>query len=143
MRCMILIKADEHTEAGELPDEAMLTAMGNFNEELVQAGVMLAGDGLQPSSKGARVHFSGDTRSVIDGPFPETKELICGFWIWNVASLDEAIQWVKRCPNPLLGEAVVEIRPLFEADDFGEELTPELRAQEERQRERMTRRHED
>lgn len=143
MRCMILIKADEHTEAGELPDEAMLTAMGKFNEELVQAGVMLAGDGLQPSSKGARVHFSGDKRSVIDGPFPETKELICGFWIWNVASLDEAIQWVKRCPNPLLGEAVVEIRPLFEADDFGEEFTPELRAREDRLRERMAGQHED
>ncbi len=139
MRCMILIKADEHTEAGVLPDEAMLTAMGKFNEELVNAGVMLAGDGLQPSSKGTRVLISGDQRTVIDGPFPETKELICGFWMWKVASLEEAIQWVMRCPPPLLGDATIEIRPLYEAEDLGEEFTPELRAQEDRLREQMAR----
>jgi hypothetical protein len=131
---MILIKADENTEAGVLPSEELLTAMGKFNEELVKAGVMLAGEGLHPSSKGARVRFSGEKRTVIDGPFAETKELIAGYWLWQVNSMDEAIEWVKRCPNPLNGEAVVEIRQVFEAEDFGAEFTPELREQEERLR---------
>lgn len=134
MRFMILIKADKHTEAGVLPDEELLTAMGNYNEELVKAGVMLAGEGLHPSSKGARVRFSGSQRTVIDGPFAETKELICGFWLWRCKSLEEAIEWVKRCPNPLEGEAEIEIRQLFEAEDFGAAFTPELREQEERLR---------
>lgn len=137
MRCMILIKADKNTEAGVMPDEALLTAMGNYNEELVKAGIMQAGEGLHPSSKGVRVVFSGDKRTVIDGPFAETKELICGFWIWKVESMQEAIEWLKRCPNPLLGEAVIEIRPIFEAEDFGEEFTPELRAQEVRLRDQV------
>jgi hypothetical protein len=134
---MILIKADKKSEAGVLPSQKLLTEMGNFNEELVKAGVMLAGEGLQPSSKGARVSFSGTQRTVIDGPFAETKELICGFWIWKVKSKEEAIEWVKRCPNPLEGDAEIEIRQVFEAEDFGAELTPELRAQEERQRAQM------
>ncbi|HEY8020284.1 MAG TPA: YciI family protein [Thermoanaerobaculia bacterium] len=134
MRFMILLKADQNTEAGVLPDEKLLTAMGNFNEELVKAGVMLAGEGLQPSSKGARVKFSGTKRTVIDGPFTEAKELIAGFWLWQVKSKEEAIEWVKRCPNPLQGEAEIEIRQVFEAEDFGAELTPELREQEERLR---------
>jgi hypothetical protein len=134
---MILIKADKKSEAGVLPSQKLLTEMGNFNEELVKAGVMLAGEGLQPSSKGARVRFSGTQRTVIDGPFAETKELICGFWIWKVKSKEEAIEWVKRCPNPLEGDAEIEIRQVFEAEDFGAELTPELRAQEERQRAQM------
>jgi hypothetical protein len=134
MRVMVLIKADKNTEAGAMPDEKLLTEMGNFNEELVKAGVMLAGEGLHPSSKGARVRFSGDTRTVIDGPFTEAKELIAGFWIWQVKSLDEAIEWVKRCPNPLGGESEIEIRQVFEASDFGAEFTPELREQEERLR---------
>jgi hypothetical protein len=134
MRFMILVKADQNTEAGVLPDEKLLTAMGNFNEELVKAGVMLAGEGLQPSSKGARVKFSGTKRTVIDGPFTEAKELIAGFWLWQVKSKEEAIEWVKRCPNPLEGEAEIEIRQVFEAEDFGAELTPELREQEERLR---------
>jgi hypothetical protein len=131
---MIMIKADKSTEAGVLPSEKLLTDMGNFNEELVKAGVMLAGEGLQPSSKGARVKFSGGKRTVVDGPFTETKELIAGFWIWQVKSKAEAIEWVKRCPNPLEGDAEIEIRQIFEAEDFGTEFTPELRAQEERQR---------
>jgi hypothetical protein len=131
---MIMIKADKSTEAGVLPSEKLLTEMGNFNEELVKAGVMLAGEGLQPSSKGARVKFSGGKRTVVDGPFTETKELICGFWIWQVKSKEEAVEWVKRCPNPLEGDAEIEIRQIFEAEDFGAEFTPELRAQEERQR---------
>jgi hypothetical protein len=134
MRVMVLIKADKNTEAGAMPDEKLLTEMGNFNEELVKAGVMLAGEGLHPSSKGARVRFSGDTRTVIDGPFTEAKELIAGFWIWQVKSLDEAIEWVKRCPNPMKGESEIEIRQVFEAEDFGAEFTPELREQEQRVR---------
>ena len=134
MRFMILVKADKNSEAGVLPDEKLLTDMGKFNEELVKAGVMLAGEGLQPSSKGARVKFSGDTRTVIDGPFAETKELIAGFWLWQVKSKEEAIEWVKRCPNPMKGESEIEIRQVFEAEDFGAEFTPELREQEERLR---------
>ena len=130
MRFMIIIKADKNTEAGVMPDEKLFTEMGKFNEELVNAGIMLAGDGLQPSSKGARVKFSGDKRTVIDGPFPETKELIAGFWIWKVKSKEEAIEWVKRCPNPTGAESEIEIRQLFDMEDFGAELTPELRAQE-------------
>ena len=134
MRFMILIKADKNTEAGVLPSEKLLREMGKFNEELVKAGVMLAGEGLQPSSKGARVRFSGGKRTVLDGPFTETKELICGFWIWQVKSKQEAIEWVRRCPDPLEGDAEIEIRQIFEAEDFGAEFTPELRAQEERLR---------
>jgi hypothetical protein len=132
MRFMILLKADKTTEAGVLPDEKLLAAMGKYNEDLVKAGVLLAGEGLQPSSKGARVKFSGSKRTVVDGPFAETKELIAGFWIFKVKSKEEAIEWVKRCPNPLPGEAEIEIRQVFEAEDFGAEFTPELRAQEER-----------
>jgi hypothetical protein len=132
MRFMIMIKADKSTEAGVLPSTELLTAMGKYNEELVKAGVMLAGEGLQPSAKGARVLFSGNTRTVVDGPFAETKELIAGFWIFQVKSKEEAIEWVKRCPNPLEGDAVIEIRQIFEADDFGAEFTPELREQEAR-----------
>ena len=134
MRFMIMIKADKATEAGVLPDEKLLAAMGKYNEELVKAGIMLAGEGLHPSSKGARVRFSGATRTVIDGPFAEAKELIAGFWLWQVKSKEEAIEWVKRCPNPTQGEAEIEIRQVFEAEDFGDELTPELREQEERLR---------
>ena len=135
MRFMILVKADKNSEAGVLPDEKLLTAMGKFNEELVKAGVMLAGEGLQPSSKGARVKFSGDKRTVTDGPFTEAKELIAGFWLWQVKSKEEAIEWVKRCPNPMPGtESEIEIRQVFEAEDFGAEFTPELRKQEERVR---------
>jgi hypothetical protein len=134
MRFMILIKADKNTEAGVMPSEKLLTEMGKFNEELVKAGVMLAGEGLHPSSKGARVRFSGTKRTVIDGPFTESKELIAGFWLWQVKSKEEAIEWVKRCPNPLEGESEIEIRQVFEAEDFGKEFTPELRAQEDRLR---------
>ena len=134
MRFMILIKADKTTEAGALPDEKILTAMGKFNEELAEAGVMLAGEGLHPSSKGARVKFSGTKRTVIDGPFTEAKELIAGFWLWQVKSKEEAIEWVKRCPNPTQGEAEIEIRQVFELDDFGAALTPEVREQEDRLR---------
>ena len=135
MRFMILVKADKNSEAGVLPDEKLLTEMGKYNEELANAGVLLAGEGLQPSSKGARVKFSGDKRTVIDGPFAETKELIAGFWLWQVKSKQEAIEWVKRCPNPFPGkESEIEIRQVFEAEDFGAEFTPELRAQEERLR---------
>jgi hypothetical protein len=135
MRVMVIIKADKDSEAGVLPDEKLLTDMGNFNEELVKAGVMQAGEGLHPSSKGKRVRFSGNKRTVIDGPFPETKELIGGFWLWKVKSMDEAIEWVKRCPNPFPDqESEVEIRQIFEADDFGAEFTPELREQEDRLR---------
>jgi hypothetical protein len=136
MRVMVLIKATEESEAGVMPSQELLTQMGNFNEELVKAGVMLDGDGLHPSSKGVRVRFSGSERKVIDGPFAETKELLAGYWVWQVKSLDEAIEWVKRIPNPDEGiEAEVEIRPVFEADDFGDSLTPELREQEARLRE--------
>jgi hypothetical protein len=134
MRVMVLVKADQDSEAGVMPSQELLTEMGAFNEELVEAGVMLDGDGLKPSSAGARVRFSGSRRTVIDGPFAETKELIAGYWVWRVASLDEAIEWVKRCPNPMGVESEVEIRPFFEAEDFGEAFTPELREQEERLR---------
>ncbi|HXT05012.1 MAG TPA: YciI family protein [Casimicrobiaceae bacterium] len=135
MRFMVIVKATPNSEAGALPSKELLAAMGKFNEELVKAGVMLAGEGLQPSSKGARVRFSGGKRTVTDGPFAETKELIAGFWLWQCKSKEEAIEWVKRCPDPMPGEdAVLEIRQVFEADDFGAEFTPELREQEERQR---------
>jgi hypothetical protein len=135
MRVMVIVKATRSSEAGAMPSETLLREMGAFNEELVKAGVMLAGEGLHPSSKGKRVRFSGGTRTVIDGPFPEAKDLVAGFWIWQVKSMDEALAWVKRCPDPMPGEeAEVEIRPVFEPDDFGTELTPELRAQEERLR---------
>jgi hypothetical protein len=141
MRFMVLVKATKDSEAGVLPDEKLLTEMGKFNEELVKAGVMLAGEGLQPSSKGARVRFSGDKRTVIDGPFAETKELIAGYWLWQVKSKQEAIEWVKRCPNPFPGvESEIEIRQVFEAEDFGEAFTPELREQEERLRTQMDKR---
>jgi len=138
MRFMVMIKADHNSEAGVMPSEQLLTEMGRFNEELVKAGVMKAGEGLHPSSKGARVRFSGQDRQVIDGPFAETKELIAGFWIWKCASLQEAIDWVKRCPNPMQGESEIEIRQIFDAEDFGEAFTPELREQEERLRARIT-----
>jgi len=135
MRFMIIVKASKDSEAGKMPSEELLAAMGKYNEELVKAGIMLAGEGLQPSSKGARVRFSGDRRIVTDGPFTETKELIAGFWLWQVKSKEEAIDWVKRCPNPMPGtEAEIEIRQVFEAEDFGAEFTPELREQEERLR---------
>jgi hypothetical protein len=137
MRFMILIKADKNTEAGVMPSEQLLADMGKFNEELVKAGVMLAGEGLHPSSKGARVKFSGNKRVVTDGPFAETKELIAGFWIWRVKSKQEAIEWVKRCPNPTGAEAEIEIRQIFEAEDFGAAFTPELREQEERLRQKI------
>ena len=140
MRVMVIVKADESSEAGVMPSEQILTDMGNFNEELVKAGVMLAGEGLHPSSKGVRVRFAGDKKTVIDGPFAETKELIAGFWIWQVRSLDEAIEWVKRCPNPMSGESDIEIRQVFEAEDFGEAFTPELREQEEKLREQIEKR---
>src|SRR5919198_197869 len=130
MRFMVIVKATKESEAGVMPSTELLTAMGKYNEELVKAGIMLAGDGLHPSSKGARVHFSGAKRTVIDGPFAETKELIAGFWIWQMRSLDEAIEWVKRCPNPMDGPSDIEIRQIFEAEDLGEEFTPELREQE-------------
>ena len=131
MRVMVMVRAKQESEAGELPKREMLAAMGKFNEDLVQAGVLLAAEGLQPSSKGARVRYDGSRRTVLDGPFSDTKELIAGFWIWQVTSLAEAIEWAKRCPNPMDGESEVEIRQVFEADDFGAEFTPELRAQEE------------
>ena len=134
MRCIVMIKATKDSESGIMPSTELLTEMGKFNEELVKAGVMLAGEGLQPSSKGKRVLFSGKKRSVIDGPFTETKELIAGFWLWQVRSMEEAVEWVKRCPNPFEVECEIEIRQVFEAEDFGPELTPELRKQEERQR---------
>ena len=132
MKFMVIVKATKDTEAGVMPDTEMLTAMGNYNEALVKAGIMKAGEGLHPSSKGARILFSGDERSVLDGPFAETKELIAGFWIWECQSLQEAIDWAKRCPNPTGEEGQLEIRQVFSADDFGAEFTPELRAQEER-----------
>jgi len=134
MRFMIIVKATKESEAGILPSERLLTEMGRFNEDLVKAGIMLAGEGLQPSSKGARVKFSGNTRTVTDGPFAETKELVAGFWLWQCKSKEEAIEWVKRCPNPMSGESEIEIRQVFEAEDFGAEFTPELREQEERLR---------
>jgi hypothetical protein len=132
MRFMIIVKATKDSEAGALPSEKLLTAMGKYNEELAKAGILLAGDGLQPSSKGARVRFSGPKRTVVDGPFAETKELIAGFWIWKAKSKEEAIEWVKRCPNPMPGDSEIEIRQLFEAEDFGEQFTPELKEQAER-----------
>jgi hypothetical protein len=131
---MVLVKADKNTEAGIMPSEQLLAEMGKFNEELVKAGVLLAGEGLHPSSKGARIKFSGDKRTVIDGPFTETKELIAGFWLWQVKSKEEAIEWVKRCPNPTGAESEIEIRQVFEPEDFGAEFTPALREQEERVR---------
>lgn len=134
MRFMIIVKATKESEAGVMPSEKLLTEMGQFNEKLAQAGVMLAGEGLHPTSRGARVVFSGDKRTVIDGPFAETKEVIAGFWLWQVQSKEEAMEWVKQCPNPHDGDCEIEIRPLFEAEDFGAELTPELREQEERLR---------
>ena len=133
MRFMVIVKANKDSEAGVLPDEKLLADMGNFNEQLAKAGVLLAAEGLHPSSKGARVRFSGANRTVIDGPFAETKELVAGFWLWQVKS-KEAIEWVKRCPNPFPGESEIEIRQVYEAEDFGAEFTPELRAQEERVR---------
>ena len=132
MRVMVIVKATADSEAGIMPSEQLLTEMGNYNEQLVKAGIMLAGDGLHPSSKGVRVRFSGKNRSVVDGPFAETKELIAGYWIWQVRDMDEAIEWVRRCPNPMPGDSEIEIRRVFEAEDFGAEFTPELRAQEER-----------
>ena len=134
MRFMVMVKATEESEAGVMPSTELLAAMGSFNEELVKAGIMRDGDGLHPSSKGARVRFNGKERSVVDGPFAETKELVAGYWIWETGSLQEAIDWVKRCPNPMEGESEIEIRQIFEADDFGEEFTPEARAQEDRLR---------
>jgi hypothetical protein len=134
MRFMVMVKADKNSEAGVMPSEKLLSEMGKFNEQLVNAGVLLAGEGLQPSSKGARVRFSGTKRTVIDGPFTESKELIAGFWLIQVKSKEEAIEWVKRCPNPMDGESEIEIRQVFEASDFGPEFTPELRAAEERMR---------
>ena len=138
MRVMVIIKANKDSEAGVLPSQELLTEMGKFNEELVKAGVMVAGEGLHPSSKGKRVRFLGAKRTVIDGPFAETKELLAGFWLWQVKSMDEAIEWVKRCPNPTGVDAEVEIRPVFEVEDFGAALTPELREQEERLRVQST-----
>jgi hypothetical protein len=132
MKVMVIVKANKDTEAGVMPSEQLLREMGNYNEDLVKAGIMLAGEGLQPTSKGARIKFSGTNRTVVDGPFAETKELIAGYWMWRVKSLQEAIDWAKRCPNPTGEESVLEIRPVLEAEDFGEEFTPELRAQEDR-----------
>ena len=134
MRVMVIIKASKNSEAGVMPDEKLLTEMGKFNEELVKAGIMLDGDGLHPSSKGKRIKINGEKRTVIDGPFAETKELIAGYWVWKVNSMEEAVEWAKRCPNPTGEEGEIELRPYFEADDFGAEFTPELRAQEERLR---------
>jgi len=137
VRFMVLVKADKNSEAGVMPSEKLLADMGQYNEELMKAGVLLAGEGLHPSSKGARVKFSGAKRTVVDGPFPETKDLVCGFWILQVKSREEAIEWVKRCPNPMEGETELEIRQVFEADDFGAELTPDLRASEQRMRDQL------
>ena len=137
MRCIVMVKATKDSEAGVMPKQELLAEMGKFNEELVKAGVLLAAEGLQPSSKGKRVRFSGSNRRVIDGPFTEAKELIAGFWLWQVRSMEEAVEWVKRCPNPCEGESEIEIRQVFEADDFGPELTPELREQEERLRKQV------
>ena len=132
MRCIVMVKANKDSESGAMPKTELLAEMGKFNEELAKAGVLLAGEGLQPSSKGKRVRFSGSKRTVIDGPFAETKELIAGFWLWQVRSMEEAVAWVKRCPNPFEGESEIEIRQVFEADDFGPELTPELRERDEK-----------
>jgi hypothetical protein len=132
MKVMVMVKATQDSEAGVMPSEQLLTEMGQYNEELVKAGIMLAGEGLHPSSKGVRVKFSGTHRTVTDGPFTETKELVAGYWLWQVKSMEEAIAWVKRCPNPMPGDSEIEIRPVFAMEDFGAEFTPELRAQEER-----------
>lgn len=137
MRVIVMVKATEDSEAGIMPTTELLEAMGKYNEELVNAGIMLAGEGLHPSSKGARVAFDGANRVVIDGPFAETKELVAGFWIWKVKDMDEAIAWVKRCPNPMPGPSEIEIRPVFELEDFGEVVTPEIAEQEEKLRERL------
>ena len=137
MRVVVFVKANQDTEAGVMPSEQLLAEMGKYNEELVKAGIMLDGQGLHPSSKGARIKFSGPKRTVVDGPFTETKELIAGYWIWQVRSMDETIEWAKRCPNPTGAESVLEIRPIFEAEDFGAEFTPELREQEARIRSEM------
>lgn len=137
MRFMIIVKANADSEAGVMPSEELITEMGKFNEELLKAGILLHADGLRPSSKGARVVFSGDKRTVVDGPFAETKELVAGFWLWEVGSRDEAIEWVKRCPNPMPGESVIEIREVGSMEDFGEVLTPEARAAGERIREQL------
>jgi hypothetical protein len=135
MKVMVIVKATKNSEAGIMPSEELLAKMGNYNEELVKAGIMLAGEGLHPSAKGKRIKFSGTQRTVVDGPFAETKELIAGYWLWQVRSMDEAVEWARRCPDPMPGEdAELEIRPIFEAEDFGEAFTPELRAQEERLR---------
>ncbi len=140
MKVMVIVKATKSSEAGVMPSEKLLAEMGNYNEELVKAGIMLGGDGLHPSAKGKRIGFSGNKRTVIDGPFAETKELIAGYWVWQVKSMDEAVEWARRCPSPMPDEeGVLEIRPIFEADDFGKEFTPELRAQEERLREQIER----
>ena len=141
MRFMIIVKASAESEAGVLPDEKILTEMGKFNEELVKAGVMLAGEGLHPSSKGVRIQFSGTKRTVVDGPFSETKELIAGFWLIEVKSKEEAIEWIKRCPNPMESDSEIEIRQVFEAEDFGAEMTPELREQEDRLRAQIATQH--
>jgi hypothetical protein len=138
MRFMILVKATDESEAGEMPSQEMLEQMQKYNEELVKAGVLLAGEGLHPSSKGARVKFSGDKRTVVDGPFTETKELVAGFWLWDVKSKEEAIEWVKRCPNPMEGESEIEIRQVFEAEDFDEVMTPEMRETEQRLRQQVS-----
>ncbi len=137
MRVMVIVKATAESEAGKMPTEALLTAMGNYNEELVKAGIMQAGEGLHPSSKGKRVRFSGAQRTVIDGPFAETKELIAGFWLWEVKSMEEAVEWVRRCPNPMESDSEIEIRQVFSPEDFGDEFTPEAREQEERLRAEM------
>jgi hypothetical protein len=137
MKVAVFVKATKDSEASVMPSEELLRDMGNYNEALVKAGIMLSGEGLHPSSKGARVQFSGSNRTVVDGPFAETKELVAGFWIWQVKSMAEAIEWVKRCPNPMLGPSEIEIRPIFEAEDFGEAFTPELRAQEEQLRQQL------
>jgi hypothetical protein len=138
MRVMVMVKATQESEAGVMPSEQLLADMGKYNEELVKAGIMLAGEGLHPSARGKRVHFSGARRTVIDGPFAETKELVAGFWMWQVRSMDEAVEWVRRCPNPMLSESDIEIRPVFEAADFGEAFTPELQQQEERLRAQLS-----
>ena len=134
MKVIVMVKATKDSEAGVMPSQALLAAMGQFNEALVKAGVMLAAEGLHPSSRGKRVQFSGPTRTVVEGPFAQTKELVAGFWLWQVRSIEEAVEWVKRCPNPMLEDSEIEIRPVFEPEDFGAELTPALRAQEERLR---------
>ena len=139
MRVMVIVKATKESEAGAMPEQKMLAEMGKFNEELVKAGIMLAGEGLHPTSKGKRVRFSGSKRTVVDGPFGDTNELIAGFWLWKVRSMDEAVEWVKRCPNPMDSDSDIEIRQVFEAEDFGAEMTPEMREQEERMREEIER----